>query len=71
MSGIFGPNLDLTERRLDLRNSAYERVREHPKINFVCANINCFLCACLKDNGGFKYFNTVEELEKSLYDLSG
>ena len=63
--------LDLTKRRLDLRNSAYERVREHPKINFVCADINCSLCVCLRGNGGFKYFNTTEELEKILSDLSG
>ena len=63
--------LDLTKRRLDLRNSAYERVKEHPKINFVCADINCSLCICFRGNGGFKYFNTMEELEKILSDLSG
>ena len=63
--------LDLTKRRLDLRNSAYQGVREHPKINFVCGDINCFLCVCLKSNGGFKYFNTMEKLEKILSDLSG
>ena len=62
--------LDLTKRRSDLRNSAYERVREHPKINFVCADINCSLCVCLRGNGGFKYFNTMEELEKKFSDLS-
>ena len=27
--------LGLTEQPLDLRNSAYEKVREHPKTNFV------------------------------------
>ena len=63
--------LDLTKRRLDLRNSAYQRVREHPKINFVCGDINSSLCVCLKSNGGFKYFNTMEKLEKILSDLSG
>ena len=62
--------LDLTKRRSDLRNSAYQRVREHPKINFVCADINCSLCVCLRGNGGFKYFNTMEELEKIFSDLS-
>ena len=34
------------------------RIRKHPKINFVCADINCSLCV------GFKYFDTMEELEK-------
>ena len=63
--------LDLTIQRLDLRNAAYERVREHPKTNYFCADINCSLCVCLKGNGGFKYFNTLEELEKILSDLSG
>ena len=40
------------------------RVTKHPKINFACADINCSLCVFLKGNGGFKYFNTMEELEK-------
>ena len=62
--------LDLTRRRLYLHNSAYERVREQPKVNFVCTDISCSLWVCLKGNGGFKYFNTMEELEKILSDLS-
>ena len=62
--------LDLTKQRLDLHNSAYGRVRGHPKISYVCAYINCSLCVCLKGNGGFKYFNTIEKLEKILPDLS-
>ena len=63
--------LDLTKRRLDLRNSAYKRVRERPKINFVFPDINCSLCVCLKGNGGFKYVNAMEGLEKNLFNLSG
>ena len=63
--------LDLRKRRLDLRNSAYERVRDHRKTNFVCADINCSFCVCLKGNRGFKYFNTMDELEKILSDLFG
>ena len=63
--------LDLTKQCLDLCNSFYERVREHPKINFVCADIKCSLCVCLKGNEGFKYSNTMEDLEKILSDLSG
>ena len=63
--------LDLT-KPLNLRNSANEGVREHLKINFVCADINCSSCVCLKGNGGFKYLNTMGELEKkNLSDLSG
>ena len=63
--------LDLTKRRLHLRNSVYERVREHPRINFICADINFSLCVCLKGNGDFKYLITMGELEKTLSDLSG
>ena len=62
--------LDLTKRSLDLRNSGYKRVRERPKIILVFADINSSLCACLKGNGGFHYFNTMEELENILSDLS-
>ena len=37
--------LDLTEQPLDLRNSAYEKVREHPKTNFVWKD--CCFSICL------------------------
>ena len=62
--------LDLSKRSLGLHNSTYERVRDHPKINFVCTDINCSLCVCLKGNGGFRCFNTSDELAKVLSDLS-
>ena len=53
---------DLTKRRLNLYNSAFNKLKGHPKVKFVFVDVNCSLCIHLQD-GSWKYFNTFEELE--------
>ena len=57
--------LDLTSRRVKLRNLANEKVKEYPGIEFCMADINCSLCLRLSNNT-YKYFNSEIELDNIL-----
>ena len=54
--------LDLTQTKFKLLKSSQAKVRDNDKIEFVFADVNCALCAKLR-NGPFKYFNTEEQLD--------
>lgn len=60
--------LDLTHRRFKLKLLAEKKVEGNVKVEFVLADINCSLSMKIK-NGGFKYFNTEEELDNILNGL--
>ena len=60
--------LDLTKRRLDLKNLAIEKVKGNQQVDFVCNDINCNLCMKLT-NDEFRYFNSEYELENILSSL--
>ena len=60
--------LDLTKRRLDLKNLVNDRISNNDKVDFVFADINCSLSMKLQ-NGQFKYFNSQEEFESILTSL--
>ena len=53
--------LDLTSRRVELRNLANDKVKGYPGIEFCMADINCSLCLRYSNNT-YKYFNSVTEL---------
>ena len=57
--------IDLTKRRFELKKLAIERVKDRHDVDFIFADVNCNLCARFKD-GAFKFFNSVEELDKIL-----
>ena len=57
--------LDLTQTKFKLLKCSQAKVRGSDKIDFVFADINCALCARMK-NGAFKYFNTEDQLDKIL-----
>ena len=60
-------HLDLTKRRYLLLN-AYGKAKNCASVEFACADINCSLCLRLK-NGNWKFFNSLEELEKLLLEI--
>ena len=60
--------VDLTKRRLDLRNLAIEKTKTNDEILYVFADINCSLGLKSKD-GKFHYFNSVDELESIISSL--
>ena len=57
--------IDLTKRRFELKKLAMERVKDNLNVDFIFADTNCNLCARFK-NGAFKFFNSIEELDKIL-----
>ena len=57
--------LDLTQRRKDLLHYALTCVKTNPNIEFAFADINCRIGLKLKQ-GGFKFFNTKDELQNIL-----
>ena len=57
--------LDHTKRRFELKKMAIERVKGNPDVHFVFTDLNCNLCIRF-NNGVYKYFNSVEELENAL-----
>ena len=61
-------SLDLTGRRVNLRNLANLRIKSYPSIDFCMADINCSLCLRLKNNT-YKYFNSEVELDSILRSL--
>ena len=61
--------LDLTKRGYDIRKHAIEKVKNNPKIDFVFANVNCALGMRCVD-GSFRFFSTVDELDKIVQSLS-
>ena len=52
--------LDLTKKRIALLNKASEIAKQYPCVQFVFTDVNCNLAAKMK-NGGFIFFNSVEE----------
>ena len=60
-------HLDLTKCRYLLLN-AYGKAKNCASVEFACADINCSLCLRLK-NGNWKFFNSLEELEKLLLEI--
>ena len=60
--------LDLTKRRFNLKKLADKKIEGNAKVEFALADINCSISIKIK-NGGFKYFNSEEELDKILLDL--
>ena len=54
-------HVDLTKRRLSLKNRAIAMTNGVEAVDFVFADINCNTCLRLK-NGEFKFFNSEEEL---------
>ena len=58
--------LDLTKRRFALKKVAIEKVQDFDdKVDFAFSDINCSLCLKLTE-GGFKYFNSEDELDAIL-----
>ena len=60
--------LDLTKRRYLLLKDTYIRANNCASVDFACADINCSLCLRLK-NGDWKFFNSLEELERLLLEI--
>ena len=60
-------HLDLTKRRYLLLKDTYGKAKNCLSDNFACADINCLLCLRLK-NGDWKFFNSLEELERLLLE---
>ena len=61
-------HLDLTKRRYLLLKDAYGKAKNCASVDFACADINCSLCLRLK-NGEWKFFNSLEELERLLLEI--
>ena len=61
-------HLDLTKRRYLLLKDAYGKYKDCASVDFACADINCSLCLRLK-NGDWKFFNSLEELERLLLEI--
>ena len=60
--------LDLTKCRYLLLKDTYIRANNYASVDFACADINCSLCLRLK-NGDWKFFNSLEELERLLLEI--
>ena len=61
-------HLDLTKRHYLLFKNTYGKAKDCVIVDLVCADINCLLCVRLK-NGDWKFFNSLEELEKLLWEI--
>lgn len=61
--------LDLTKRRYNLRKKATEKIKGHPGIDFVFADLNCTLCLRLV-NGTFVHFSSEDELDRIVKQLN-
>ena len=61
-------HLDLTKRRYSLLKDAYGKAKDCTSFDFTRADINCSLCLRLK-NGDWKFFNSLEELERLLLKI--
>ena len=61
-------HLDLTKRRYLLLKDAYGKAKNCASVDFTYGDINCLLCFRLK-NGNRKFFNSLEELERSLLEI--
>ena len=57
--------LDLTQIKFKLLKDSQAKVQRSNVVDFVFADINCALCARLK-NGVFRYLNSDDELDKIL-----
>ena len=57
--------LDLTKNKFQLLKRSRVKVNGSNIVDFVFADINCALCAKLK-NGRYQYFNTDEQLDRIL-----
>ena len=60
--------MDLTKRRLELKNIAIAKTKNNPKVSFAYADVNNNICLMLKD-GTKKFFNTEEELDAIIAKL--
>lgn len=60
--------LEFTKKSYDLRQKAREKVDNHPKVDFVFADVNCNLCLRLRD-GTFVHFSSEEELDEIMKNL--
>ena len=69
-SGGIKIKLDLTKRRYKLLGLAYDKCKNNKDVKFVFADINCSLCIHF-ENGLWKFFNSIEELENLLKEVSG
>ena len=56
---------DLTKKRIVLLNKAAEIANKYSCVQFVFADVNCNLAAKRK-NGGFIFFNSVEEFKDKI-----
>ena len=60
--------LDLTKRRLNLMRFAQKELKEHNKVDFVLADVNCNICLKSK-RGEYISFQSTDEFEAILKTL--
>ena len=61
-------HLDLTKRCYLLLKDAYGKAKYCASVDFACADINFSLCLRLK-NDDWKFFNSLEDLERLLLEI--
>ena len=61
--------VDLTKRRVNLKNVAIAKAGQNPKVSFAYADVNNNICLMLKD-GSKKFLNSEEELDTILAKLN-
>ena len=64
----FAIRLDLTKPRYLLLKDAYGKAKNCASVDFTYGDINCLLCFRFK-NGNWKFFNSLEELERLLLEI--